>query len=233
MTYLHDKEIVHGKLTTTNIYIEPNMQVKISLIDEHEMPLMMNSCDNDELLPVKSGFARFDVASLTYLSPELIKTITIGDNRRRNNHNNNNIQNGIQHNELPSTTYCHLDTSKLTRMSDVFAFGTILFELFEEKSPFSSECHTTMRGPIRNENHIDDEQQEQNIYGETLISSAAQIIYQIGSGKIADFNLKKSAESRPAKAITDINERISNLIAACWSCQISSRPLFKQLHFTR
>lgn len=136
MTYLHDKNIVHGKLTSVNIYLELNQRVKISLID--------NSTD-------------FNLTSLTYLGPELIKTIKVSDE-----------------NQCDSTKLTHLqvDTHQITRKSDIFSFGTLLFELYEEKFPFSG-----WNGNIK--------------------TSVHEIIFQIGSGLTEKKNLEPNTHKCP------------------------------------
>lgn len=127
MAYLHDRNIVHGKLTSVNIYIELNQRVKISLIDNDEKAIATTT---------DCGSVNFNPSSLTYLSPELIKTV------------------GKTGFEL----------GNLTKKSDIFSFGTLLFEIFEEKFPFIS-------------------------YG-NINCSASEIIYQIGSGQIIEKNLR-------------------------------------------
>lgn len=116
MTYLHDKNIVHGRLTSVNIYIEPNQTVKISLIDNDEKPLASlgsgssgNSLDTVE----------FNTSALTYLSPELMRTLGVS-----------NTTNG------KSSSIVQIDTNQLTKKSDIFSFGTIVYELFYERLPF-------------------------------------------------------------------------------------------------
>lgn len=186
MAYLHDKNIVHGRLTTTNIYIEPNHNVKISLIDEHKSPLLMTetnsqstSIDNNQIQPAIIA----DIRSLTYLSPELIRTIEITRECDK---------------DFNSGSGCRMNLDKLGKFSDVFAFGTILYELFEEKIPFANGRKTT-----------------------TSLPSADELIYSIGSGKIAARNLLKTDSRIPS--------RIIDLIAACWTTDITLRPKFKQL----
>lgn len=175
MTYLHNKNICHGRLTSTNIYIEPNQTVKISLIDEHETLLMKES---------SNGPVIADLTSLTYLSPELIRTMEIDIDCCDNN----------------KLAGCRLNIDMLGEVSDVFAFGTILYELFEEKFPFSS----------------------QGIKDGASMPPADVLIYLIGSGKIAQSNIHQDPNCRLPRHIADT-------IAACWTTDFSYRPQFKQL----
>lgn len=216
MTYLHDKNVVHGRLTSTNIYIEPNQRVKISLIDEHEMPLMRaastidnttsgnNLQDEQEAQQTTDTRYQLDTSSLNYLSPELIRTIGMG-----------------------AGADCRLDCSTLSKMSDVFSFGTILFELFEERLPFTTKHQqpTSTNSPDINTSLNKQQQQHRHLScNETLLPSVDQIIYQIGSGRIADINLRTDKTFR-------MSSRVHDLIAACWSTEADMRPQFKQLVF--
>lgn len=136
MTYLHDKNIVHARLTSVNVYLEPNQRVKVSLIDTDERQIA-SSGTNQLSAALSSGTTNiqsgdhsttpatsnapeqgtaFNLSALTYLSPELVRSIRV----------------------TPGSGIVGMDTSLLAKEADVFAFGTLLFELFEERFPFAS-----------------------------------------------------------------------------------------------
>lgn len=192
MTYLHDKNIVHGKLTSVNIYLEPNQRVKISLID--------NSTD-------------FNLNSLTYLSPELIKTIKVPDENRCNS---------------TRLTHIHIDTRQITKKSDIFSFGTLLFELYEDKFPFSDSKSDTLDSNTAQASS----QTISSPFTSTLNSpldewngniktSVHEIIFQIGSGLTEKKNLQPNMHKCPIL--------VKEIISACWSVDPRERPGFKQL----
>jgi hypothetical protein len=151
MTYLHDKNIAHGRLTSVNVYIEPNQRVKISLIDTDERPIVggapvygagqsgpvnaMLEADDSQSAQAKwaergdSGrqeklVAAINLSTLTYLSPELVRTIR------------------LTRAETSGQPEVEMDTRLLTKEADVFSFGTLLFELFQERFPFSEATIT-------------------------------------------------------------------------------------------
>lgn len=113
MTYLHGKNIVHGRLSSVNIYIEPNQTVKISLIDNDDRPLAS----------LAEATVEFNGPALTYMSPELIRTLTVGGNYEDTCET------------TKTTPLVQIDTNQLTKKADAFAFGTILYELFHERRP--------------------------------------------------------------------------------------------------
>lgn len=241
MTYLHDKNIVHGKLTSANIYIELNQRVKISLIDNDEQQLVAtasaanNSCHLDHVSPCAGPFncssaISFNLPALTYLSPELVRTIEIGDAKKTGNG---------QHVEM--------DTRELTKKSDVFSFGTLLFELFEERFPFSRNSHserindlTAAFSPMSNGRHfagsplftpslLSTMHRQQSPFvtltkigwNGNIKTSASELIYHIGSGQINHRN-----KVRPkCPALVDL------VIEACWALEPQKRPSFKQISF--
>lgn len=143
MTYLHDRNIVHGRLTSVNIYLEFNQRVKISLIDNDESPMVTRvpNMSNQSSLD-------FNFNSLTYLSPELIRTISVVEDNRCYEAESAHVQ---------------IDIKQITKKSDVFSFGTLLFELFEERFPFGGNTKT----PVH------------------------ELIYQIGSGFMEKKNLER------------------------------------------
>lgn len=118
MTYLHGRNIVHGRLTSVNIYIEPNQRVKISLIDNDEKPLA--SLDSE-----KNSTVEFNGPALAYLSPELMRTLRVAPSSSDEDDENNT-----------NKTLVQIDTNQLTKKSDIFSFGTIVYELFHERLPF-------------------------------------------------------------------------------------------------
>lgn len=265
MTYLHDKNIVHGRLTSVNIYIEPNQRVKISLIDNEEQPIGSASSATGALSSTKgiiiqspttsttsttrtsdatttatattntghanstrhpnAGSISFSLPALTYLSPEIIKTIRIGQ-RNDNICDNNQTDARVQ-----------MDTSLLTKKADIFSFGTLLFELFEERFPFgerTNDANSTpnehpllaylsqsllatpspspMKSPL-----LKDVQQD-NWTG-NIQTSASELIYQIGTGQMDCMNQDRTRS--PAL--------VNYIISSCWSLRPDMRPNFKQL----
>lgn len=182
MTYLHDKNIVHGKLTSNNIYIEPNQRVKISLIDNDDKPIQ------DE------NKTHFNLPPLTYMSPELlINSIKIEADNKEN-----------------KGAHFQTGTSQITKKSDIFSFGTLLFELFEGRFPFSSNDEE--------EGTLSSRLPEETWNGNIRIS-AHELISQISSGLI------KSKNYFTVKCPTNIEETI----LACWFTEQRLRPTFRQL----
>lgn len=235
MTYLHDKNIVHGRLTSINIYIELNQRVKISLIDNDEQSIATTF-----KAPVshQTGAARssvsFNLPALTYLSPEIIKTIKIREHKKKYI---NNCDNDHQTEEAQ----VRIDTSRLTKKSDVFSFGTLLFELFQERFPFSemdspneinSERTISYNPFLAYASHslLTPTTARQSPFVTTtkknwngnIRTSASELIFQIGSGQIEKRNQTKS---KKCPALVDY------IISACWSSEPSCRPQFKQLAF--
>lgn len=217
MTYLHDKNIVHGKLTSVNIYLELNQRVKISLLDNHETSIAENNSSiSQNYTDSKSNTnVKFNLPSLTYLSPELVKTI-----------------------RLVETSHCDkasremnvtVDTNQLTKKSDVFSFGTLLFELFEERFPFSNEenlddefVFTPIRTPSTPYVISESKLRSKNWNG-NIKMSASELIYQIGSGQIVAKNLSKSDSSNCTL--------VESIISSCWSADVDMRPQFDQFYF--
>lgn len=208
MTYLHDKEIVHGRLSSVNIYIELNQRVKISLIDHDENALASR-------LPGDSNNSvTFNLPALTYLAPELIQTIklTCANNKQICDPGHLSAPLSLDKSELLPI---EIDARKLTKSSDIFSFGTLLFELFEERYPFSSprsSSSSTVSSPILSK-------QQQSSWNGNINNSAAELIYQIGSGQMVDKNL------------TWLSGPVSHIIAACWTQNPCIRPHFKQITF--
>lgn len=161
MTYLHDRNIVHGRLTSVNIYLEFNQRVKISLIDNDENPMVSKKVRNK----YNQGQLDFNFNSLTYLSPELIRTIRVVEDNLRC--------------DTTEPTHVQIDTKQITKKSDIFSFGTLLFELFEERYPFRANTKTSIH----------------------------ELIFQIGSGLMARKNLDLSKYNCPilVKVIENIS----------------------------
>lgn len=204
MTYLHDKNIVHGKLTSVNIYIELNQRVKISLIDNEETPVVEAKSAGNSM--------QFNLPSLTYLSPELIQTINVS---------------GTNQNDVL--------IERLTKESDIFSFGTFLFELFEERFPFADfHCASTLKcsqnSPVISSPRIRYSPLDSAFdlmltkWNGNIQTSACELIYQIGTGQIGSKNLDKFSAKQPSL--------VKSIISACWSMQPNSRPQFKQLAFS-
>lgn len=204
MAYLHDKDIVHGKLSSVNIYLETKTnRVKISLIDNSETSLA------DE----QSG--KLNLPALTYLSPELVRTIEVSEQECDNKTDSKQRQ-------------VSLDTSRLTKEADVFSFGTLLFEIFEERFPFSHNKQDaflmTKSTPLLTTSPFDLELPS-NWQG-NIKYSASELIYSIGSGQIGLLNLSELDNS-----ISSNTRVVQLLIDACWSPTTADRPQFKQLCF--
>lgn len=199
MAYLHDKNIVHGALNSVNISLElKTKRVKISLIDHGEKLFK----DNQVNLP-----------ALTYLSPELIKTIELSS-RTDNCDNEPTARSDTQNFSINST--------KLSKKSDIFSFGTLMFELFEERFPFGKDKRLNHSSPsfILPFNQT---QLPANWQG-NISQSASQIIYQIGAGLIGKRNLTDSQ-------INLDTQHVQLLISACWAPKPTDRPQFKELRF--
>lgn len=220
MTYLHDKDIVHGRLTSVNIYIELNQRVKISLIDHDENALVS--------FPGHSQNAQFNLPALTYLSPELVRTIKL--TRANNNNTLCDISSSFTAN-LNNQQHCvEMDLQKLTKRSDVFSFGTLLFELFHQRYPFTLEqaASQMVRLPptsVSSPTFLPSPYLKQCHWNGNINSSAAELIYQIGAGLISRLNLvgKSSNLVREAPLLAMMDK--------CWASDVAARPQFKQLKF--
>lgn len=239
MTYLHDKNIVHARLTSVNIYIELNQRVKISLIDNDEQALAIETTpesllapgDNNKQnlgsnLPIKS--IRFNLPALTYLSPELIRT----------------IKTSRKHDGLAGSPL--IDSAKLSKKSDIFSFGTLLFELFVERFPFASNLPPTCSSNSLNLSPSYHHHQHQQMFltsstplgfatttlptqirNHNINLSAGELIYQIGSGQIGPKNLHCNHQEVGRSNLT----LVKHIIAACWLQDPAERPNFAQLSF--
>lgn len=257
MTYLHDKNIVHGRLTSVNIYIEQNQRVKISLLDDDERQIATAASVDDQELPLErpknsntrpiqktSSRVSFNLPALTYLSPELIRTINV------------TLKSGG----------VEMNSDLLTKEADVFSFGTLLFELFEERFPYASAPTTktsadgwnkspsSMRSPnllsslgLESPTSISPRlshfqslfspqqapspplgnirtQQQTHLnknWNGNIKTSASELIFSIGSGQIAKMNCR-SDKCSPL---------IDHIVAACWQTSPHKRPSFKELRF--
>lgn len=270
MTYLHDKNIVHGRLTSVNIYIELNQRVKISLIDDDETPIVSNLTVDYSSLETKttttttthghsvspdnrqSGVA-FDLAALTYLSPELVKSIQVGSTANADNH----LTGAEPRNNCDTTnnrTSVYMDTNKLTQKSDIYSFGTVLFELFEGKFPFATKPkvngHSLPQTPVASitnspsvlntprftssspVNPLQTSPRERSHYNNYIKLTASQLIYQIGSGQIVEKNPMVLADNQGNLAPgSKCPPLVKSYICACWSREPNERPTFKQLAF--
>mgnify|MGYP001012139689 CR=1 FL=1 len=214
MTYLHDKNIVHGKLTSVNIYVELNQRVKISLIDNDEHPIAVVETDRRQ-----ARVANFNLPSLTYLSPELVRTIHLVRD-----------DTSCDTNEI---TNVKMDTSKLTKESDVFSFGTLLYELFEERYPFSEICHGSGKtgcinfsppltsSPIKTTRF--DSPLAAPKWNGNIKLSASELIYQIGCDQMAAKN--------PSGQYSKWPTLVEQTIKSCWSGRPEARTQFKRLSF--
>lgn len=214
MAYLHARNIVHGKLTSVNIYMDLNQRIKISLLDDDERALATSASSDCDKNPMTTGnrqqhFVDFNLPSLTYLSPELIRTISLG--------------NGANGATKESKCHCdnqapvQIDTNQLTKESDIFSFGTFLFELFEEKYPFAANTGGCSR-PFG-----------QSSWNGNIKQSANELIYQIGSGQIASKNLSSQQNHKSRVDWCPQRSLVASIIAQCWSKDPSFRPQFKQL----
>lgn len=235
MTYLHDKNIVHGKLTSVNIYLELNQRVKISLIDES--PAAIASVTNSNATASRcrgqsENSVEFNLPALTYLSPELIKTIGFVGAPK------SNCDNGQQQGEEEERTgaLVQLDRSLLTKKSDIFSFGTFLFELFEERFPFAEVQDGNSLASLKSSLLFDspssgnsplnsplDPRISLTNWNGNIKVSASELIYQIGSGQTEVNNLNKCKNTCPAL--------VKQIISSCWSINPNMRPHFKQLSF--
>lgn len=229
MTYLHDKNIVHGRLTSVNIYIELNQRVKISLIDNDAQAIASDCHDEADMGPAgmirRAELISFNLPMLTYLSPELVRTIHV---KRRANTSDSNLNGGAQ---------VQMNASRLSKSSDIFSFGTLLFELFEERFPFSPEnrphevsatpsFYATHQHPLFTPTPLSATQSllvdtfRKNWNG-NIKTSAGELIYLIGSGQIDSRNKR----TRKCPAL------VREIISACWLREPDRRTNFKQLAF--
>lgn len=201
MTYLHDKNIVHAKLTSTNIYIEPNQRVKISLIDDDDKTIVsLNEVGNSS--ETKRRTVRFHLPALTYLSPELVQTVSVNSNGD-----------------------AHIDIGRLSKESDVFSFGTLLFELFEERFPFSQRIEEVSCSHLESKQLVKPLNPDGGQWNSNIKLSAYELIYSIGIGLIEYENFyRDQANSRSPTLVKAI-------ISACWSANPQVRPRFRHLHF--
>lgn len=237
MAYLHDKNIVHAKLTSENIFLEPNYRVKISLVDEDQLAII--ACAQTG---AASPRVQFNLPALTYLSPELIRTIKLLEQPETT------TTRGENQNRRRFSVKPQVDLAALSKKSDVFSFGTLLFELFEERFPFSNQHETTNAGastcPLVDfarspqvptaarswaqpqsarqdpaaSSRCDNKQRNGNI-----TTPVCQLIYQIGSGQMGPSNQRSATRRMPAC--------VETILVACWSTEPKNRPQFKQLHF--
>lgn len=208
MTYLHDKNIVHGKLNSVNIYIELNQRVKISLIDDDDRAIAKPVETKQNLI----NSVEFNLPALTYLSPELIKTLSVVDATKS----------GCDKKIIPA--HVQFDTNQLTKASDIFSFGTLLFELFEERFPFAQvqdqDARNSLKLSILNLLKLSTSTQTQ--WNGNIKASANQLIYQIGSGQIECKNLRSLDKISTSSPLVELIEK-------CWSQDPLMRPQFKQL----
>lgn len=200
MTYLHSKNIVHGKLTSTNIYVcQPNNRVKINLIDCDSLTQQTTTTTTD----INNESVKLNLNSLTYLSPQIIKTLTV--NKHLNLTNKRNVT-SIQFNKC-----------KLTKSDDVYSYGTLLYELFEKRFPFTLKSSTQTNQTNSNTN-----------------LNAYQLIHKIGLGLIAEENLSlshgKQTNNSNVKTTLNCPALIELTIASCWSPNSNKRPTFRTLN---
>lgn len=219
MAYLHERNIVHGKLTSVNIYIEPNRSVKISLIDNETCALVAdaatahnthNPCEpTEQRRRSNCAGAHFNLPALTYLSPELITSIAVCEHAQP-----------------------RMDISRLSKMSDMFAFGTLLYELFEQRFPFGDACDDgtcCSDAPLDWPHPLGFARRANSAKSRctgNIKLSASELIYQIGSGQMHR-NLQHTAAPQRGTA----HEYVREVIASCWNTNPQLRPQFKHLKF--
>lgn len=107
MSYLHAKGIVHRKLNSKNILLEN--KVKLCLLDEGMAEQQLDRLD----------YGCIPNGHLTYISPEIIKSIVVQPPRL-------------------------VSSQPYTKASDIYAFGTVLFELFGERWPFEGQMNESI-----------------------------------------------------------------------------------------
>ncbi|GAB6026977.1 hypothetical protein CHUAL_013646 [Chamberlinius hualienensis] len=113
MSYLHAKGIVHRKLNSKNILLEN--KVKLCLLDEGMAEQQLDRLD----------YGCIPNGHLTYISPEIIRSIVVQPPKLINN-------------------------KPYTKESDVYAFGTVLFELFGERWPFEGQISESIIWQVGN-----------------------------------------------------------------------------------
>lgn len=255
MTYLHDKDIVHGRLTSVNIYIEANQRVKISLIDNDEQPIA--SCSSQNASRRQDGLA-LNLPTLTYLSPELVKTLEIcRPSGAAADHGCKIGASGQRPAEkgLPGDIQVQIDLSLLTKQADIYSFGTLLFELFQEQFPFATDEHngtTRINSPKRSPSPT----LSTNKLFDTLCLAyhsptnrnalfsphSLQGPFSPTPDKHWNGNIKSSASElifQIGSGQIDNRNRhrnkcpalVDHIISACWSAEASRRPNFKQIRF--
>lgn len=216
MTYLHDKNVVHGRLTSVNIYIEPNQGVKISLIDNDEQAIASigTCCDSakQNLGSHSTGASfEFNLTAMTYLSPELMRTIKVVEGGKEEK--SDKLIRGCTANKL------YIDTNKLSKESDIFSFGTLLFELFYEQFPFGEPLLSPASRPFE----FGGKQRAK------IKLSASELIYQIGSGQIALKNLPHQSNGFAQNTDCYYSTLVNDVISNCWQTDPANRPTFRQL----
>ena len=108
MGYLHSRNIVLGHLNSRNVFIDGKL--KISMAD----------CSKPRRDNVKHGYTCLARGAVTYLAPELLKSLYL-------------VQE--QHINIPPKL-CFQQTP--TTDTDVYAFGTLMYEVAYSEFPFSS-----------------------------------------------------------------------------------------------
>lgn len=255
MTYLHDKNIVHGRLTSVNIYIETNQRVKISLIDNDERPIA--NCDSS--WPADGHKVAFNLPTLTYLSPELVRTIKVerapAVSLAKSNTGGRVKRLTRRDHQISGDSRVQIDSSLLTEQADIYSFGTLLYELFEERFPFALDDDNTTQtvspkrspSPTLSTTKLFDTLCLANHSPTTRSSLFSPHQLQGQStplGTTMDRHWNGNIKSSASELIFQIGSgQISNrnqhrnkcpalvdhIISACWSAEPSCRPNFKQI----